>query len=473
MQGRRKEEESSALREKRVCGDAGDGGFEDRCRDAGDGIGRDAGKDGCSDVGKDSCSDIGDGECDGAGRDLGDDEDAHEDAYEDRKDLEIEEEFRIWRKNVPYLYDMFLSHVLAWPSLTVEWFPDAIRNEESETTTQRVLLGTHTAGQEEEYLQIVGITLPDTVCDASLKSREDGGYGFGESKVKVLQKIPVKKEINRARCMRGNSSIIAVRTDLPEVAIYDYTKHASFPKEAAPNMVLEGHTAGGYGLLWHPVKDGVLTTSGYDGLICTFDVASGPTPAGVIKEKEEINDISLSVFGEMLAVGTEKAGTIIIDKRDGSRKVLDSGETLCSQFSLDSPNVLATGSKDGSARVWDLRNERAPIHVLSVHKDEVVQVQWSPHFEHVLATAGRDRRVNVWDLSKAGEAQTEEEKEEGPPELLFVHGGHIDALADICWNPHEPWEIASVGDDNTLQVWQLSAGVAPDPEEASDEKNGQ
>lgn len=30
----------------------------------------------------------------------------------------------------------------------------------------------------------------------------------------------------------------------------------------------------------------------------------------------------------------------------------------------------------------------------------------------------------MWDLSRIGEEQTPEDAEDGPPELLFVHGGH-------------------------------------------------
>jgi len=36
----------------------------------------------------------------------------------------INEEYKIWKKNSPFLYDMVYSHCLVWPSLTVEWFPD-------------------------------------------------------------------------------------------------------------------------------------------------------------------------------------------------------------------------------------------------------------------------------------------------------------------------------------------------------------
>jgi histone-binding protein RBBP4 len=35
----------------------------------------------------------------------------------------INEEFKVWKKNTPYLYDLIITKALEWPSLTVDWFP--------------------------------------------------------------------------------------------------------------------------------------------------------------------------------------------------------------------------------------------------------------------------------------------------------------------------------------------------------------
>ncbi|OMJ27192.1 Histone acetyltransferase type B subunit 2 [Smittium culicis] len=39
----------------------------------------------------------------------------------------INEEYKIWKKNSPFLYDLLITHALEWPSLTVQWFPDIER----------------------------------------------------------------------------------------------------------------------------------------------------------------------------------------------------------------------------------------------------------------------------------------------------------------------------------------------------------
>lgn len=43
-----------------------------------------------------------------------------------------------------------------------------------------------------------------------------------------------------------------------------------------------------------------------------------------------------------------------------------------------------------------------------------------------------------------------------PPELLFIHGGHTSEVTDFSWNSHEDWLVASVAEDNKLQIWQMA-----------------
>jgi histone-binding protein RBBP4 len=388
---------------------------------------------------------------------------------DDPQQMKVNEEFRVWRKNIPYLYDMLLSHAMIWPSLTIQWFPDAARDEGSESTTQRVLMSTRTSGNEAEYIQIVGISLPDTVSDSAVRSFEEGGYGFGDSKVKVLQKIPTPYEINRARYMPSQCNIIATRFDTSETYIYDYTKHQSFPKDAVPEMVLKGHRKGGYGVAWNPITPADLITSGEDGLICMYDLRSAnDKPSAVFECTSVVNDVSFSCTGKIFAGGCDAKEILVVDPRQEEGKIRHleghGGEIFTVKFSLDDENIFATGAKDGSVCVWDMRKTSAPIHTLTGHESDVLQVQWSPHFRSVLASSSADRRVYVWDLSKVGAEQSPEDAEDGPPELLFIHGGHTDAVPDIDWNPHEPWEVASVADDNVLQIWQVSREVAPEGE---------
>lgn len=47
-----------------------------------------------------------------------------EDTVEERV---INEEYKIWKKNTPFLYDLVMTHALQWPSLTVQWLPEVTK----------------------------------------------------------------------------------------------------------------------------------------------------------------------------------------------------------------------------------------------------------------------------------------------------------------------------------------------------------
>jgi len=47
-----------------------------------------------------------------------------DDIIEEQEEKIINEEYKIWKKNTPFLYDLVVSHTLEWPSLTVQWFPE-------------------------------------------------------------------------------------------------------------------------------------------------------------------------------------------------------------------------------------------------------------------------------------------------------------------------------------------------------------
>lgn len=47
-----------------------------------------------------------------------------EDGVEERV---INEEYKIWKKNTPFLYDLVMTHALEWPSLTAQWLPEVTR----------------------------------------------------------------------------------------------------------------------------------------------------------------------------------------------------------------------------------------------------------------------------------------------------------------------------------------------------------
>lgn len=63
----------------------------------------------------------------------------------------VNEEYKIWKKNAPFLYDLVISHELEWPSLTVQWLPKK-ESLDTDFSLHRLVIGTNTANNEPNYL---------------------------------------------------------------------------------------------------------------------------------------------------------------------------------------------------------------------------------------------------------------------------------------------------------------------------------
>lgn len=440
---------------------------------------------------------------------IDDDDDDDDDKEEERI---IEEEYTIWKKNAPYLYDLVMTHALEWPSLTVEWLPDARYLKGRYCTEQRLVMGTHTNGAEPNYLMIAHARLPfsgdiseSNQASTSAGERkeftmakcrngvayyesEGGGggssggggsgvlqYGNVEERIKVIQKIYHPSEVNRARYMPQNPSIIATKGTESQVYVFDITKHPSEPdaKRNRPDLYLVGHEKEGYGLDWNPCRGGHIASGSDDGLVCVWDISASSESGERVHAKSTlrfhtniVEDVAWhrmqpNILG---SVGDDRKVAIWDDRNAGAPvAVVDDPhgdkEVNAISFNPFNPFIFATGGSDSNVALWDSRNVKAPLHVFRGHKEEVYQVEWSYGNETILASSGNDRRVMVWDASRIGAQQTQKDALEGPPELLFVHGGHTSRVTEFSWNPNDPWVLASVADDNILQVWQMAEPI--------------
>ncbi|KAL3635278.1 Chromatin assembly complex, subunit 3 [Castilleja foliolosa] len=54
----------------------------------------------------------------------------------------VNEEYKIWTNNTPFMYDLIISQALNWPSLTVEWLPDREEPLGKGYSVQKMILGT-------------------------------------------------------------------------------------------------------------------------------------------------------------------------------------------------------------------------------------------------------------------------------------------------------------------------------------------
>nr|6S1L_A Chain A, Histone acetyltransferase type B subunit 2 [Schizosaccharomyces pombe]6S1R_A Chain A, Histone acetyltransferase type B subunit 2 [Schizosaccharomyces pombe]6S29_A Chain A, Histone acetyltransferase type B subunit 2 [Schizosaccharomyces pombe]6S29_C Chain C, Histone acetyltransferase type B subunit 2 [Schizosaccharomyces pombe] len=388
----------------------------------------------------------------------------------------IQEEYKLWKQNVPFLYDLVITHALEWPSLTIQWLPDKKTIPGTDYSIQRLILGTHTSGNDQNYLQIASVQLPNFDEDTTefTPSTIRRAQATGSYTIEISQKIPHDGDVNRARYMPQKPEIIATMGEGGNAYIFDTTCHDALTTgEALPQAVLKGHTAEGFGLCWNPNLPGNLATGAEDQVICLWDVQTQSFTSSETKvispiakyhrHTDIVNDVQFHPQHEALLASVSDDCTLQIhdtrlNPEEEAPKVIQAHSKAINAVAINPFNdyLLATASADKTVALWDLRNPYQRLHTLEGHEDEVYGLEWSPHDEPILASSSTDRRVCIWDLEKIGEEQTPEDAEDGSPELLFMHGGHTNRISEFSWCPNERWVVGSLADDNILQIWSPS-----------------
>jgi eukaryotic-like serine/threonine-protein kinase len=123
------------------------------------------------------------------------------------------------------------------------------------------------------------------------------------------------------------------------------------------------------------------------------------------------------------------------------------GQVSCIAYSPDGTR-LASGSSDGTARVWDATTGQT-VHVLKGHIDTVTCLAFNPDGK-LLATGSEDTTIKLWEVATGKE--------------LATLTGHILTVNSLAFppamkgvaSPPKSHLLASAGDDGTIQLHDVA-----------------
>eukprot|EP01061_Rhynchopus_euleeides_P025872 TRINITY_DN4208_c5_g1_i1.p1 TRINITY_DN4208_c5_g1~~TRINITY_DN4208_c5_g1_i1.p1 ORF type:complete len:423 (+),score=129.51 TRINITY_DN4208_c5_g1_i1:122-1390(+) len=294
-------------------------------------------------------------------------------------------------------------------------------------------------------------------------------------------------------------------------------KQALSTRDYLPSRVL--HTMAGHGtrkevcsLVFHPVQS-VLYSGGEDGKIKVWDYETGTSLGTIVGHNGPVKGLAIESQGNRLASCSEDCEVRVYDTATEalSRRLTGHEHTVSSvEFVAPDDRLLATASRDGSVRLWDIQNScveavfRTPdstwVRCVRVIGSKVVHVgdnhlvsMWDTNTKGERLVGGHDHVIEVLAAanSKAREILFEYEKLraraevdandettnsaiDGPPDYVATGGrdkiikiwnlrncsevmelqGHKDWVRDLVFHLNGKYLLSS-SDDGTVKVWCL------------------
>ncbi len=194
----------------------------------------------------------------------------------------------------------------------------------------------------------------------------------------------------------------------------------------------------------------LLALAGEKGTLSIRNATTGVPINGLIQEDSNGQPIPISALayspdGTLLAAILQNSSVrIFANKADGLTPINNiPGQTQFTGIAFNPQNNnLVTGSGDNSAKVWDVTTGEL-IYTLAGHNGAVSAVAYSADGEQIV-TGSQDSIVRLWRTGTGTE-----------PIILSGHSAPINALA---YN-EDGTQIATASDDNTAIVWNPENGA--------------
>jgi histone-binding protein RBBP4 len=386
----------------------------------------------------------------------------------------INEEYKIWKKTSPLLYDLLYTYSCDSPPLSVKWLKQTTIQETDNNEpylASQFLMGTNSK-ESQNHIKLVSVSLPPTLSSEYTKTNLTIPENLLKSRqLNIVREWNHPGEVNKLQ-INEHLNLFATQTNTGNVLLFDINDKNSKTHKST----LKFHTKEGFGLEWNPnlSKKNLLLSSSEDCKIALWEIneklSNEIKPSKVISTHDNIvNDISWNKsIDSVFASVSDDSSYQIHDLRLSTGPIVhitdahhdpDSENNFnfpinTVDFNETVPTLLATGGSDNSIQIWDLRNPSIPLRRLLGHQGPVIGLQFK---ENYLLSSSTDHRVLIWDLNRLDEGEPDKRKVDYlDPCLSFMHGGHLAKISDADWHPTLENLVVSCADDGLLEVWRPS-----------------
>ncbi|CAL6027260.1 Histone_acetyltransferase type B subunit 2 [Hexamita inflata] len=371
------------------------------------------------------------------------------------------DQYKIWKRNSLVLYDLCVTHVLFFPSLTIDFQLLAKTVPNKFQALVGFAIGTNSpniAAREPNYMLVKQLVLPsvftpqpaDTIS-ASSEGILAGGYNIlsnNEQYGRLIDLYQLKQE-SEPNCIAFcplDTDLVAVLTD-SSLRLFDLQSALMKTPNDSPAFFDFQDDDGGFCLCF----SGSILVHGGSSAIRVFDVKQRQKIAEV-RIDSIINQVVFSPFyKDTIAAVTDDGELLLIDalrgivlKRELLGNIIQNFTPTSIAFSQFNEKIIALASDQGVVVIFDISTFKIILQK-QIHQKAIFQLKFSPFYENLLMTGSEDSKIilsNAFNLDQ-----------------YFVHQGHTMAISDCKFHPLIPNLIGSVAEDNSLQFWWPTEGA--------------
>ncbi|MEZ5014461.1 MAG: WD40 repeat domain-containing protein [Chitinophagales bacterium] len=156
--------------------------------------------------------------------------------------------------------------------------------------------------------------------------------------------------------------------------------------------------------------------------------------------------LALSQDGGKLAIASSDHRIYILDMAEMQVTRVLTGHTnsVFSLHWLHQDQILLSGSRDATLRVWDMTTIAAHGSEIAAHMFTINDIAVHPEGT-LFATAGRDKHIKIWDAQNFSLLRVIDKEK---------YAGHINSVNKLFWSR---WNncLISCGDDRSILVWDI------------------
>ena len=179
--------------------------------------------------------------------------------------------------------------------------------------------------------------------------------------------------------------------------------------------------------------------------------------------EDAVTSVAWTQKGGHVAIGTDKGTVQIWDATQAKLVRTMTGHTARVGSLSWAAHTLATGGRDKSICIRDVRAKTDVEHRLVAHKQEVCGLKWSPDWSQ-LASGGNDNRLLLWSLASMNGGNGTHNSNGDPtsnvvPLMKFTQ--HTAAIKALAWSPHRAGLLASGGgtSDKCIRFFNTNTGL--------------